>query len=79
MAEQVAVELLRRVTHRGGGLLHRGEVAAFDKDVAQDLVRRGLARPGPGDGPLREEKAVEAPPADKMVGGAKGRETLRRK
>ncbi len=83
----ISVELLGRVSHRGGGLLHAGEVAAFEPGVAQDLVRRGLARPLEGglsypalEDPMDEVKAISAPPADKMVGGhSKGRESTPRK
>ncbi len=90
MGEAVAVELLARVSHRGGGLLRKGEVAGFAADVALDLVRRGLARPVLGglcypaleedDLMSEEKKSVAAPPADKMVGGQnKSREQLRKK
>lgn len=59
VGELVSVELTDRLQVRGGGLLLRGEVAAFAPDVAEDLIARGLAR--------AVRKAPEAPPADKMV------------
>lgn len=89
MGELVSLELLTRVNHRGGGLLHAGEVAGFDAATAADLVRRGAARPVEGGlaypapeevGEVEEErKSVQAPPADKMVGGRKDKEQPRKK
>lgn len=64
----VPLALTGRLQVRGGGLLLPGEVAGFPSDVADDLVARGIAR---RIEPSAADKALDAPPADKMQRSAK--------
>lgn len=61
--EHVTVVLVSRLTSPDGGMWNPGERAGFPRVVAEDLIRRGIARPA-------EKKALDAAPQDKMVGSA---------
>mgnify|MGYP001595887431 FL=1 len=55
--QTVTVEMLQAVRSPNGGRWGPGERAGFPPDIADDLVKRGVAR------------RVEKPPRDKMVHG----------
>ena len=67
----VRLEMLEALRSATGARWGPGERAAFPPEVADDLIKRGIARPAPP----RPAKAPDGPEADKMI----ARDAARRK
>lgn len=69
MRDLIALELLTAVNDpQGGGFWNAGDTAGFPAAVADDLIKRGAARPVI-TWPVAAPKSPAGPPADKAIKG----------